>query len=86
VLAREHAQADACRASLTAAGVDYRLWYGRGLHGQDYYAALPRTDLGVTDDLAPRLLGLPFAPDLGEADIARVARAIALASSPGPVQ
>jgi len=84
LLARDGAQAEACRAAMTAAGVDFRLWYGRGLHGQDYYAGLPRTDLGVTDDLAPRLLGLPFAPDLGEAEIIRVAQAIAAAIPPGP--
>jgi dTDP-4-amino-4,6-dideoxygalactose transaminase len=75
--ARDHAQAAACRAALAAAGVDFRLWYGRGLHGQDYYATLPRTDLRVTDDLAPRLLGLPFAPDLAAAQVVRVAQAVA---------
>jgi dTDP-4-amino-4,6-dideoxygalactose transaminase len=86
LLARDGAQADACRAAMAAAGVDFRLWYGRGLHGQDYYAGLPRTDLRVTDDLAPRLLGLPFAPDLAEAEIVRVAQAIAVAIPPGPVR
>ncbi len=58
--------------SLNLEGVDFRLWYGMGLHRQSYFAELPRDALPVTDDLAPRLLGLPVAPDLSEAAVQRV--------------
>lgn len=57
--------------------VDFRLWYGTGLHRQTYFSPLPRDDLGITDSLAPRVLGLPMATDLTEAQIARVVSALA---------
>jgi dTDP-4-amino-4,6-dideoxygalactose transaminase len=53
-------------------GVDFRLWYGRGLHHQTYFAHLQHEHLDVTESTAPCLLGLPIAPDLTEAAIARV--------------
>src|SRR5262249_50999662 len=45
------------RNSLEQKGVDFRLWYGEGLHRQTYFADLPHDPLTVTDDLAPQLLG-----------------------------
>lgn len=68
---------------LVANGLDFRLWYGLGLHRQSYYADLPRDSLRATDDLAPRLIGLPSAPDLGDDVISRVARAVAACVATG---
>lgn len=65
-------ESDRVQASLRRRAVDFRLWYGEGLHRQGYFAKLPRDVLDVTDGLAPCLLGLPVAPNLTEAVIARV--------------
>jgi dTDP-4-amino-4,6-dideoxygalactose transaminase len=72
---------DAKEAALVADGfarhrVGTRLWYGRGLHRQTYFAGLPRDPLDVTDAIGPCLLGLPMAPDLTEAEIAKVGAAL----------
>ena len=66
-------------AELEHDGLDFRFWYGRGLHEHTYFRDLARGPLPVTANLAPRLLGLPTAPDLGDDVIARVARCVALA-------
>jgi dTDP-4-amino-4,6-dideoxygalactose transaminase len=58
-------------------GVDFRLWYGEGLHRHTYFADLPRDALPATEDQAPRVLGLPMASDLTEACIARIVRGLA---------
>jgi dTDP-4-amino-4,6-dideoxygalactose transaminase len=58
-------------------GIDHRLWYGRGLHREPYFA----TDysLPVVDALASRLIGLPVAPDLSDAAIERIVATLARA-------
>jgi len=65
------------QASLRASGVEFRLWYGQGVHAQTWFAQSPRDPLPVTDALAPCLLGLPMAVDLADAAIARVVQAVA---------
>lgn len=70
-------------AMLHDRGIETRRWYGRGVHRQPYFggqnpagpgaAALP-----VTADLCDRLLGLPMAPDLDIAEIARVLDTLAM--------
>lgn len=82
-LAEDQAQAQAVCAQLEAAGIDFRFWYGRGIHGQSYYANLLHRGLGVTDELAPRLIGLPFAVDLPDLIIARIAAAVASGANKG---
>jgi dTDP-4-amino-4,6-dideoxygalactose transaminase len=62
--------------SLKRNGVDFRLWYGEGVHRQTYFVGLARDSLEVTERLAPLLLGLPVAPDLNDAAIARVVSAL----------
>lgn len=57
-------------------GIDFRLWYGSGLHRQTYGAGLPRDRLETTDAIAPCLLGLPMAPDFTNATVARVVAAL----------
>ena len=94
----EAADAPACAravAALNAAGIDSRLWYGRGVDREPWYAAgpadplqdrrperLPGTlpeTLPVTRDLCDRLLGLPTAPDLDPDAIVRVVTTLARA-------
>ena len=59
-------------SALRAGGIDYRFWYGQGLHRHGYYADALHEDLAVTGILAATLIGLPFAPDLDDASIARI--------------
>lgn len=84
-------------SGLYAEGIDTRLWYGNGLSAHDLYRETPRLDLHGPRQLDPRtLVGLPMAPDLPAADVARVCAAIesllpaahpavpGLAAGPGP--
>ena len=52
--------------------MQWRRWWGLGTHHHPAFAALPRTALPVTEQLAPRVIGLPFHDDLTETDVARV--------------
>jgi dTDP-4-amino-4,6-dideoxygalactose transaminase len=74
---RDAVEADRVDEYLSQADIGFRLWYGKGLHHQSYYANLPRDALGVTDDIAPCLLGLPMAPDLDDATIVRIVEVLA---------
>jgi len=65
--------------SLERSAVDYRLWYGLGVHQQTYFRGLPRDDLAATDHIAPLVLGLPVATDLREEAVKRVIAALARA-------
>ena len=67
-------------------GVGTRLWYGRGLHRQSYFASLPRDSLEVTDAIGPCLLGLPMAPDLTEVQITQIVSVLqqSLTGTPKP--
>ena len=59
--------------------IDCRLWYGDGVHGQRYFRSASRDELAVTDDLLPRLVGLPMAPDITDEAIARTVEVVASA-------
>ena len=74
-----HAQR-ACER-LEADSIEFRFWYGLGLHRQTYHATAPAQPLPVTEALAPRVLGLPTAPDLDPATIARVCAALRAAGA-----
>ncbi len=80
--ARDLAESTAVRASLDALAIEHRLWYGGGLHREPAFASVERDRLDTTDDLAPRLIGLPTAPDLDASSIRRVVEAIARATGP----
>jgi dTDP-4-amino-4,6-dideoxygalactose transaminase len=71
------AEAAAVERALVRGDVDFRYWYGGGLHRHSYYRRQPRRPLDVTENLAARLIGLPFAPDLDDAAVDRVAAAFA---------
>lgn len=66
-------EAEARLGRLDAAKVGWRRWWGLGTHRHAAFEELPRDDLAVTDDIAPRVIGLPFFDDLTPAQIARVA-------------
>jgi dTDP-4-amino-4,6-dideoxygalactose transaminase len=75
--ARTQLEANDVAASLAEDGISYRLWYGRGLQTHTYYADCSSDELPVTEELAPRMLGLPFAVDLDERAVERIGAAIA---------
>jgi dTDP-4-amino-4,6-dideoxygalactose transaminase len=75
-LSRTVAESVSVQKCFDRSGVDFRLWYGTGLHRQTYYSNLARDSLNTTEMLAPRLLGLPVAPDLRETSIRRVVTAL----------
>lgn len=59
--------------------VESRYWYGGGIHRHRNYRHVPRGTLAETSKVASRLLGLPCAVDLDDADIGRVAMAVKMA-------
>lgn len=62
---------------LDADGVGWRRWWGLGTHRHAAFADLPRDELAVTENIAPRVIGLPFFADLTPAQMARVAACLA---------
>ena len=73
--ASDVAESESVQRSLRAHGIDFRLWYGRGVHRHTHFANVARGRLDTADDLAARLIGLPVAPDLAPAEVGRVAGA-----------
>jgi len=78
-----HDEAEAGRLckQLEVSDIGYRRWYGLGLHRETYFEHASGEPLPVTSRLAPRLIGLPMAPDLPESDQLRVVEAVAEAVS-----
>ena len=72
-------QATRVRDELREGGIKSRLWYGAGLQSQTYFADAPRGGLKTTEDVMPRLVGLPMAADLSDAEILRIVARIASA-------
>ena len=66
------AAASAAVGKLSAAGIDHRYWYGRGLHQEPAFADFPADPLPVTENLSARLIGLPVSVDLADSAINRV--------------
>jgi dTDP-4-amino-4,6-dideoxygalactose transaminase len=75
--ARTQLEANDVAASLAEEGVSHRLWYGGGLQTHTHYAKYSSDPLPVTRELAPRVVGLPFAVDLDERAVARIGAAVA---------
>ncbi len=69
-------EADRVHSGLVSAGIGSLFWYGFGCHRQPAYQDMPRDPLPFTDSLAPRILGLPFFPDISKEEIGTVASAI----------
>jgi dTDP-4-amino-4,6-dideoxygalactose transaminase/SAM-dependent methyltransferase len=73
------AEASRIRESFERAGIGWRLWYGTGLQRQTLYRNLSRERFPEIDAVAPRLLGLPMAPDLTDAHLAHITSTLAAA-------
>jgi dTDP-4-amino-4,6-dideoxygalactose transaminase len=61
--------------------IDFRFWYGTGLHRQTHFSDRPRDLIEVTEDIGERLIGVPIAPDLSEEAMSRVAAALGRAAN-----
>jgi dTDP-4-amino-4,6-dideoxygalactose transaminase len=70
---KRHEEVAAVHKCLSRRGVDFRHWYGAGLHSQSHYSVCPRDRLDVTEQLATELLGIPMAPDLSLPNVTLVA-------------
>ena len=75
--ARTQPEANDVAASLAEDGISHRLWYGGGLQKHTQYAGCSSDPLPVTEELASRLLGLPFAVDLDEQAVERIGAVVA---------
>lgn len=71
--------ADAVEQSLGAMDIQTRRWWEQGCHNNPAFAHFPRTDLSQTEILGGSVTGLPFAIDMNEWDISRVASALSTA-------
>jgi dTDP-4-amino-4,6-dideoxygalactose transaminase len=60
------------QASLRSSNIEFRFWYGQGRSHQSYFSRSAHGNLDVSESIAPRVLGLPVAPDLGMETIGRV--------------
>jgi len=79
-LSRDADEATIVQRSLRSLDIDFRFWYGSGLHRQSQFSVNVRDHrVDVTEDLASRMIGLPTAPDLTEGAIKRVVAALSKA-------
>lgn len=76
-LASDADEASIIGRALNNAAIDWRLWYGRGLHRQTYFNMPGSHRFPITDAVSPAIIGLPFAIDLGRDEVDRVIRAVA---------
>lgn len=72
----DEAESRGVQQSLRDGGIDYRHWYGAGLHRQPCYANAPHGGPAVTDRLAACILGLPMGPDLRAASVRGIVAAV----------
>jgi len=63
---------DALTGAFDEADIEYRRWYGEGVHRHAHFAGAERGDLSVTEAIGRNLIGIPSAPDLSEESIVRV--------------
>ena len=64
------------QASLTDAGVGFRLWYGRGLLAHRRFEHAPHDECEVAEGLGSTIVSLPMAPDLPSCSVAQVVAAL----------
>jgi dTDP-4-amino-4,6-dideoxygalactose transaminase len=70
-------EADKAARALALEDIETRRWWGRGLHRQPAFRTAPQAmALMHTNRLAAQTLGLPFAFDLDEAAIERIAKTL----------
>ncbi len=73
---RDVQEADRVQESLTLGKIEFRLWYGKGLHAQPHFHELSRDSLDVTERVARVIIGVPVAVDLSDGAIERVVIAL----------
>jgi dTDP-4-amino-4,6-dideoxygalactose transaminase len=73
---RDVQEADRVQESLTLGKIEFRLWYGKGLHTQQHFHDLSRDRLDVTERVARVIIGVPVAVDLSDGAIERVVIAL----------
>jgi dTDP-4-amino-4,6-dideoxygalactose transaminase len=69
------------REALAAAGIETRLWWGRGAHSHPAAAHFPRMQVPVTEHLARATFGVPFYRDIEPDKIRHVAAMLIAAAS-----
>lgn len=57
---------------MDSSGVQWRRWWGLGTHRQPAFTGVSRSELTHTEDLAVRVIGIPFFPGLEPHDIDKV--------------
>jgi dTDP-4-amino-4,6-dideoxygalactose transaminase len=57
---------------MTGSGIEWRRWWGFGTHRHLAFAHLRHAPLSWTDDVAPRVIGIPFHETLTPAEMERV--------------
>lgn len=67
---------------LTNSGIDFRFWYGMGLHNAPLYANHSRTGMETTDRLVRSVIGLPMHIFMSEADIDLIVEIVGLRKRP----
>jgi dTDP-4-amino-4,6-dideoxygalactose transaminase len=77
VLAADADEARRITLALDRDAIEWRLWYGTGLHPQPVFAQCPQGNLATTEDIAPRLIGLPMSVDLTLREVERTLRSVA---------
>ncbi|MEL6617821.1 MAG: DegT/DnrJ/EryC1/StrS family aminotransferase [Pseudomonadota bacterium] len=73
----EAQRAEGLRMALAYDGFDSRFWYGAGLHAENGFGPFPQDLLPHTDDVAPRVLGLPAYLDLPRDEMQQICAIIA---------
>lgn len=76
ILARNNTEHHQITRRLDDANIDHRQWWQSGCHTHTAYQEFPCDLVSVTDDLARRLVGLPFFPDMSIDQIDQVAQTI----------
>jgi len=65
---------------LESDNIDFRFWYGRGVHLHEAFSAATCDEMSVTENIGARIIGLPMAPDLSQSDMERVIHAVEVGS------
>ena len=78
---REAKQIQRC---LESDNIEFRFWYGCGVHRHTAFSAAARDDMSVTENIGGRIIGLPMAPDLSQWEMERVVRAVEAGSAVAP--
>ncbi|HLJ21220.1 MAG TPA: DegT/DnrJ/EryC1/StrS family aminotransferase [Stellaceae bacterium] len=76
--------ADAVIAFLRDRGIEARKWWAGACHRHPQFAACPRASLDVTEELADRVLGLPFFADITDEQLRLVFDELRAALASGP--